>query len=214
MVAVVLLTPARSPSPPSQATELRQGRGGPSCEVGARVGGGLRASSPGAETAGAGGGGRVSVVWEAGNAGPGVPFMRGGGRGHGAAVACVAVSGGAGGAGAGSSGLTAAPRGAGALRVGPAGGRCALALWRAGEAGAGTSFGGAGGAAPFLGAGFLAGRAGPFGGRWRCKGGIVQLRRVGGWRREIFCPVWIRSVVPALCRGGCVRWWGWRVVRV
>ena len=59
--------------------------------------------------------------------------------------------------GAGTWGVMAAPWGAGAVRVGSVGGGCVVASQGAGEAGAGASFGGDMGAAPFLGAGFFAG---------------------------------------------------------
>ena len=58
------------PLAPHRATELSQGRGGPPSEVGGGIGGGIRAWGPGAAVAGAGGGGRVSVVCGAGSARP------------------------------------------------------------------------------------------------------------------------------------------------
>ena len=93
------LTPSRSPGPLHPAAELPQGGGRPPGEVGGvQGGGGLRARGPRAAVAGAGGGGCVSVPRGTGSA---VPFVVGGGRGHGMAVACVVALGGAGAAVAG-----------------------------------------------------------------------------------------------------------------
>ena len=73
-------------------TYLPQGGARPLGEVGGGVGGELQARGPGAAAAEAWVGGRVLVVCGAGNAGPGVLFVREGGRRHGAAAACVAAS--------------------------------------------------------------------------------------------------------------------------
>ena len=173
MEAVVPLTPARAPCPPHPAMKLPQGEGGPTGEVGGGLGGGLRARGPGAAAAGAGDGGRESVVWGARNAGSVVPVVPGGRRGQGKVAACVPASRRARVVGAGSWRVTAAPRGAGALKVGPGGGGRTLALRGAGEAGAGVLFGWGRGAKPFMGARFFAGQAGPLGGRRWYQGGIL-----------------------------------------
>ena len=111
-VAPVLL--ANSPCRPHRAAELLQGRGGAPGKVAGGVGGWLRAWGPGAALAGAGGGGGVSVVSEAGRA---VPFLGGGGCGRGAEGACVPASGVAGVTGVGPWEVMAFPGGPGAARV-------------------------------------------------------------------------------------------------
>ena len=171
--------PARSPCPPHQAA---QGGGGPQGEVGREGRGRGPSLGPRSGAGGAGGGGRMLVVWEAGNAGPGGPFVPGGGYGHAVAVACVVAFRGVEVGEAGFLGVRAAPQGAVAVRVGSGGQGRALVPWGAGEAGAGASFRGGGGAAPFFGAGFLAGQVGQFGRRSLCQGGLVRFCWVVGRR--------------------------------
>ena len=89
-----------------------------------------------------------------------------------------------------------APRGAGAVRVGPQGEGCPLALPGAGEAEAGASLRRGGGAAPFSAASFLAGQ-------WS----ILRFWQVrgGGQSPVPFVDLLRRRVALA----GWVWCWGW-----
>ena len=203
------LSPARFPCPPRPAGELSQRGGGPQGKVCGEVGGGLRTWGPAATVAGAGGGGRVSVAWGAGSAGPGLPFVGGGRCGHWAAVACVLASWEAGVAGAGPWGVTVVLRGAAVMTVGLRGRGCVVALWGAGAAGAGASFGGGRGALPVVGASSFAGQATQLWRHLQCKGGLVPCCRIRGGRGKISRPLWIRCVGRSR-RVGWVQWCGWQ----
>ena len=87
MEAVV---PQRRLAPRAHLTQRRssgRAREDQQARSGGGLGGGLRARGPGAAAAGAGDGGHVSVLWGARIAGPVVPVVRGGKRGHGVAAA-------------------------------------------------------------------------------------------------------------------------------
>ena len=111
--------PSQLPVPPphfiQRRSSRRAGADHPARWVGARGGGGLRARGPGAALQGAQGGGCVSVARRTGSA---VPFLGGGGRGHGTAVARLVALWGSGSGEGGGWGLRMRIGGAGSWKHG------------------------------------------------------------------------------------------------